>query len=78
MLDVAWPELLVVGAVALIAIGPKDLPKVMFALGRWAGKARVYAQEMRRTFDQITVEAENAESAKKNEPKTPHDSSRNS
>ena len=40
MLDVAWPEVLVVGAVALIAIGPKDMPKVMYALGRWTRKAR--------------------------------------
>ena len=40
MLDIAWPELVVIGAVALVAIGPKDLPKVMHTLGQWAGKAR--------------------------------------
>jgi len=56
MLDVAWPEVLVVGAVALIAIGPKDMPKVMYALGKWTRKAVVFGQEMRRAFDQITIE----------------------
>ncbi len=66
MLDVAWPEVLVVGAVALVAIGPKDMPKVMYALGRWARKACVFGQEMRRAFDQITIEAE--ASNKENNP----------
>ncbi|MFA4993855.1 MAG: hypothetical protein WC521_00925 [Bdellovibrionales bacterium] len=71
MLDVAWPELLVVGAVALIAIGPKDMPKVMYALGQWARKACLFGQDMRRTFQQITAEAESAEGIKKKEINQP-------
>lgn len=65
MLDFAWPELVVIGAVALVAIGPKDLPKVMYQLGRWAGKARAFANDIRRTFEQASYEAEIAERIKK-------------
>lgn len=68
MLDVAWPELVVVGVVALVAIGPKELPKAMYALGRMAGKARVFFREMRLTFDQLTLEAEQSTRSKP-EPK---------
>ena len=65
MLDVAWPEVMLIGAVALIAIGPKDLPKVMYALGRWARKARVFVREMNRTFEQISHEAAVADKIEK-------------
>ena len=61
MLDVAWPELFVIGAVALVAVGPKDLPKVMHAIGRWAGKARKFAIEMHNSFEQLNEEVEEAE-----------------
>jgi sec-independent protein translocase protein TatB len=69
MLDLAWPEVIVIGAVVLVAVGPKDLPKVMYAVGRWAGRARAFTQEMRRAFEQVSYEAEVAEKMK-NEPKT--------
>lgn len=71
MLDVAWPELVVIGAVALVAIGPKDLPKVMRTLGQWAGKARGVAQELRRNFDQLTYESEVAEKLSREAPPVP-------
>jgi sec-independent protein translocase protein TatB len=61
MLDVAWPELIVIGAVALVAIGPKDLPKVMRKLGQWAGKARSFVHDIQRSFDQLNYETEIAE-----------------
>jgi sec-independent protein translocase protein TatB len=64
MLDVAWPELIVVGAVALVAIGPKDLPKAMYALGRFAGKAKRFGEELRQTLEQLNYEAEAAERVK--------------
>jgi sec-independent protein translocase protein TatB len=67
MLDIAWPELVVIGAVALVAIGPKDLPKVMHTLGKWAGKARGMMHDIHRTFDQLSYEAEVAEKLKKEE-----------
>lgn len=65
MLDVAWPELVVIGAVALVAIGPKDLPKVMHALGQWAGKARGIINELRQNFEQLNYEAEIVEKLQK-------------
>lgn len=67
MLDIAWPELLVIGAVALVSIGPKDMPRVMHALGRWAGRARAMAQEFHRTFEQLEYEAQIADRLKKQE-----------
>jgi len=65
MLDIAWPELAVIGAVALVAIGPKDLPKVMHMMGLWAGKARRMVRDVQRSFDQLTYEAEIAEKLKR-------------
>ena len=64
MLDIGWPELVVIGAVALVVIGPKDLPKVMHAMGRWAGKARRFAQDFQHYVDQVGYEAEVAEKLK--------------
>ena len=65
MLDVAWPELIVIGAVALVAIGPKDLPKVMHNLGRWVSKVRRMAHDFQGTLDQLSYEAEIAEKLRK-------------
>jgi sec-independent protein translocase protein TatB len=61
MLDIAWPELVVIGAVALVAIGPKDLPKVMRTVGQWAGKARSMMHDIQRSFEQLNYETEIAE-----------------
>ena len=71
MLDIAWPELVVIGAVALVAIGPKDLPKAMYTLGKWAGKARGFAHDIHRTFEQVSYEAEIAEKMRQNPPAPP-------
>ena len=71
MLDIAWPELLVIGVVALVAIGPKDLPRVMHKLGKWAGKARRMAHEVQRGFEQLSYEAEIAEKMKKDKSGVP-------
>ena len=68
MLDIAWPELIVIGAVALVAIGPKDLPKAMHALGKWAGKARHFAQDIHRAMEQVSYESEIADKLKKDTP----------
>lgn len=61
MLDIAWPEMFVVGAVALVAIGPKDLPKVMHTLGIWAGKARRAFIAIQHDLERLSHEAEHAE-----------------
>ena len=61
MLDVAPQELLLVGIVALLVIGPKDLPKAMRFVGHWVGKARGVARQFRSGFDTMVREAELAE-----------------
>jgi sec-independent protein translocase protein TatB len=71
MLDIAWPELMVIGIVAVVAIGPKDLPKVMNTLGRWVSKARLMAQDFQRSFDQLNFEAEAANRMQKEAGKPP-------
>jgi sec-independent protein translocase protein TatB len=58
MFDLGWPELLVVAAVALIVIGPKDLPVAMRWLGRWVGKARAMTRHVRAGFDEMVRQAE--------------------
>jgi sec-independent protein translocase protein TatB len=68
MLDIAWPELVVIGAVALVAIGPKDLPKAMFLIGKWVGKARAFAHDLHRTMEQAAYEAEIADKLKQKPP----------
>jgi sec-independent protein translocase protein TatB len=61
MLDFNAPEFVVVAIVALIVIGPKDLPKAMRFLGKWFGKARAVARQFRSGFDNMVREAELAE-----------------
>ncbi|MDE1900800.1 MAG: twin-arginine translocase subunit TatB [Alphaproteobacteria bacterium] len=65
MLDIAWPELVVIGVVALVAIGPKDLPKVMHMMGKWVGKLRAAAHDIHRAVEHMSYEAERAEEARK-------------
>lgn len=65
MLDFNAPEFLVVGIVALLVIGPKDLPKAMRFVGQWVGKARRVANQFRSGFDNMVREAELAEMEKK-------------
>ncbi|MGK6355883.1 Sec-independent protein translocase protein TatB [Sphingomonas sp. DT-207] len=64
MLDVAPTELLLVAIVALLVIGPKDLPTAMRFVGRWVGKARGVARQFRSGFDSMVREAELAEMEK--------------
>ena len=58
MFDLGWSEMLVILVVALLVIGPKDLPKVARQIGRWTGKARAMAREFQRSFDEMAREAE--------------------
>lgn len=65
MFDIAPTELMVVALVALLVIGPKDLPKAMRFVGHWVGKARGVARQFRSGFDTMVREAELAEMEKK-------------
>jgi len=65
MFDVAPTELLLVAIVALVVIGPKDLPKAMRVVGHWVGRARGVARQFRSGFDAMVREAELEEMEKK-------------
>ncbi len=65
ILDIAPTELLVLGAVALIVIPPKDLPRAMRFAGQWVGRARGLARQFRSGFDDMIREAEFAEMEQK-------------
>ncbi len=58
MLDIGWSEMAVVAVIALIIIGPKDLPRILRYVGRWAGKARAMAREFQSSVDDMMREAE--------------------
>ena len=58
MFDIGWGELLVIGVVALIAIGPKELPGALRTLGQWMGKLRRMAAEFQGQFHEAMREAE--------------------
>jgi sec-independent protein translocase protein TatB len=51
MFDIGWTELMVIGIVALIVVGPKDLPKMFRTLGQFTAKARGMAREFQRAMD---------------------------
>ncbi len=61
MFDIGWSELVVIGVVALIAIGPKELPGVLRMVGQWIGKARRMASEFQGQFNEAMREAEMAD-----------------
>ncbi|NVO13753.1 MAG: twin-arginine translocase subunit TatB [Rhodoplanes sp.] len=61
MFDIGWSELLLIGVVALIAIGPKELPGVLRAVGQWTGKIRRMAAEFQGQFQEALREAEMAD-----------------
>jgi sec-independent protein translocase protein TatB len=58
MLDIGWSEMMVILVVALIVIGPKDLPRVARNVGRWVGKARAMAREFQNQLEDMAREAE--------------------
>jgi sec-independent protein translocase protein TatB len=61
MFDIGWSELLLIGIVALIAIGPKELPGALRTLGQWMGKVRRMASEFQNQFHEAMREAELAD-----------------
>jgi sec-independent protein translocase protein TatB len=61
MFDIGWSELVVIAVVALIAIGPKELPGVLRMIGQWMGKARKMAAEFQGQFQEAMREAEMAD-----------------
>ena len=58
LFDLGWSEILLIGTVALVFIGPKDLPKAMRVAGYWVRKARTMSREFQSSIDQMIREAE--------------------
>ena len=56
--EIGATELLVIAAVALIVVGPKDLPILLRKLGQWVAKARGMANEFRASFDEMARQSE--------------------
>jgi sec-independent protein translocase protein TatB len=61
MFDFGWGELVVIGVVALIVIGPKELPAVLRTIGQWTTKIRRMAGEFQSQFQEALREAEMAD-----------------
>jgi sec-independent protein translocase protein TatB len=61
MFELDWAKLVVIGVVALIAIGPKELPTVLRTVGQWMGKMRRMAAEFQGQFQEAMREAEMAD-----------------
>src|ERR671913_1090237 len=58
MFDLSWGEVMVIGAVALIVIGPKDLPRALRTVGNVTSKVRRMAAEFQGQFQEAIREAE--------------------
>ncbi|MBI1329864.1 MAG: twin-arginine translocase subunit TatB [Alphaproteobacteria bacterium] len=58
MFDIGWSELLVVLVVALVVVGPKDLPRLARMAGQWMARARAMADQFRKSFDEMARQAE--------------------
>ena len=58
MFDISWSELLILGVVTLVFVGPKELPTLMRTLGKYAGVVRRHGNEFKFQFDAAMREAE--------------------
>ncbi len=58
MLDFGWSQMMLIAAVALIVLGPKELPRVIKNVTEWVGKARALAREFRASVDEMVRETD--------------------
>jgi len=58
MFGIGWPEFLLIAVVALMVIGPKDIPKALHSLGKAVRKLRVMSKSITDGFDDLTRDAE--------------------
>jgi sec-independent protein translocase protein TatB len=58
MFDIGWSELLVIAVVAIVVVGPKDLPRLMRTFGHYMGKVRRMASDFQRQFEEAVRDSE--------------------
>ena len=58
MFDISWSEILIIGIVALLVVGPKELPALLRTIGKYAGIVKKQAAEFRAQFDEAMRETE--------------------
>lgn len=65
MFDIGWTEMLVLGIVTLLAVGPRELPGLLRTIGRYVGQMRDMAGDFRRQMDDVAEEIDAREQFKK-------------
>jgi sec-independent protein translocase protein TatB len=70
MLDIGWSEMAMVALLALIVIGPKDLPRLMRTVGQWVRKARGFARDFQSSLDEMIEDDELREAKRSIEQQT--------
>ncbi len=65
MIDLSFSEMLLLAVVAIVVIGPKDLPRVMAKMGRWVGQGKAMVRQLRHGFDEMVRETEMQEMEKR-------------
>ena len=58
MFDIGWSELLVIAVVAIVVVGPKELPRLMRTFGHYMGKVRRMASDFQRQFEEAVRDSE--------------------
>ena len=58
MLDIGWTEMIVIAVIAIVVIGPRDLPRMLKTVGGWVRKARATVRELQTGIEDMAREAE--------------------
>ncbi len=58
MLDIGWSEMFLIAVVAIVVIGPKELPRALRTVGQWIGKARAMTRDLQNSVNDMIAEAE--------------------
>lgn len=58
MLDIGWSEMLMIAVVAIVVIGPKELPRALRTVGQWVAKARAMTRELQTSVNDMIAETE--------------------
>ncbi len=58
MLDIGWSEMLMIAVVAIVVIGPKDLPRTLRTIGKWIGKARAVTRDLQNSVNDMIADSE--------------------